>query len=177
MEARSSAGETRAREALRRWADLPVATLRAETAPQTPRTVGYDQIVVPGLPDVSTQEGLRDHLLTALDGAEAGHDVLAVTATEGAVTAAKVLVTGLEVEILSYGRIGELGSRRSLDDDLDLVRRQDRPSDSHAHRVHLTAEAEERLGGPLYYSYATAERIVGDLYPLYREPPRHSVTV
>jgi ribosomal protein S12 methylthiotransferase accessory factor len=43
--------------------------------------------------------------------------------------------------------------------------------------VHLTAEAEERLGGPLYYSYTTAERIVGDLYPLYREPPRHSVTV
>jgi ribosomal protein S12 methylthiotransferase accessory factor len=81
------------------------------------------------------------------------------------------------VEILSYGRIGELGSRRSLADDLDLVRRQDRPSDSHPHRVHLTAEAEERLGGPLYYSYTTAERIVGDLYPLYREPPRHSVTV
>ena len=35
----------------------------------------------------------------------------------------------------------------------------------------------QRLGGPVYYSYATAERIVGDLYPLYREPPRHSVTV
>jgi ribosomal protein S12 methylthiotransferase accessory factor len=175
--ARTSAGETRAREALQRWADLPVATLRAETAPLTPRTVGYEQIVVPDLPDVSTQASLRDHLLTALDGGEPGHDVLAVTATEGAVTAAKVLVTDLEVEILSYGRIGELGSRRSLADDLDLVRRQDRPSDSHPHRVHLTAEAEERLGGPLYYSYTTAERIVGDLYPLYREPPRHSVTV
>ena len=44
-------------------------------------------------------------------------------------------------------------------------------------RVVLTAEAEERLGGPVWYSYATAERIVGDRYPLYREPPRHLVEV
>ena len=175
--AASSPGEARAREALRRWADLPVATLRTETAPQTPRTVGYDQIVVPGLPDLSTQDRLEDHLLTSLDGTEPAHDVLAVIATEGGVTAAKVLVTDLEVEILSYGRIGELGSRRALDDDLDLVRRQDAPSASHQHRVQLTADAEQRLGGPVYYSYATAERIVGDLYPLYREPPRHSVIV
>ncbi|WP_285137623.1 hypothetical protein [Microbacterium sp. lyk4-40-TSB-66] len=43
--------------------------------------------------------------------------------------------------------------------------------------MRLTAEAEERLGGPAWYSYAVAERIVGDLYPLYREPPRHSVEV
>ena len=42
-------------------------------------------------------------------------------------------------------------------------------------QVLLTPDAEERLGGPAWYSYAVAERIVGPLYPLYREPPRHSV--
>ena len=35
---------------------------------------------------------------------------------------AKVLVTGLEVETLSYGRIGELGAADLLETDLDLVR-------------------------------------------------------
>ncbi len=105
------------------------------------------------------------------------HDVLAVTTTVGGVTAAKVLVTNLEVEILSYGRIGELGARTSLAEDLDLVRIQDRPTETHTAQVALTAAAEQRLGGPAYYSYDVADRIVGDLYPLYREPPRHSLTV
>ena len=67
--------------------------------------------------------------------------------------------------------------RASLEDDLGLVRLGDRATGTHTARVRLTAEAEERLGGPAWYSYAVAERIVGDLYPLYREPPRHSVEV
>ena len=91
--------------------------------------------------------------------------------------AAKVLVTNLEVEILSYGRIGELGARGSIAGDLDLVRIQDGPTGTHTARVALTAAAEQRLGGRAYYSYAVADQIVGDLYPLYREPPRHSITV
>jgi ribosomal protein S12 methylthiotransferase accessory factor len=93
------------------------------------------------------------------------------------VVAAKVVVTGLEVETRSYGRIGELGVLDALAGDLDLVRVQPSPSGSHVHRVVLTAEAEERLGGPAWYSYDVAARLVGPLYPLYREPPRHSVAV
>jgi hypothetical protein len=41
--------------------------------------------------------------------------------------------------------------------------------------VHLTAEAEERLGGPAWFDRAGARRRVGPLYPLYREPGRHVV--
>lgn len=170
-------GEPRAREALLAWADIGPEKLRQLTAPVMDRTVAYRDVEVPDLPDLSDQGALLAHLLDALDGHEPAHDVLAVTTTVGGVTAAKVLVTNLEVEILSYGRIGELGSRRSLADDLDLVRIQDGPSETHPDRVGLTEEAELRLGGPAYYSYAVAEQIVGDLYPLYREPPRHSVTV
>jgi hypothetical protein len=93
------------------------------------------------------------------------------------VVAVKVVVTGLEVETLSYGRIGELGVRDALAGDLDLVRVQPQPSGTHTARVVLTPDAEDRLGGPAWYSYAVADRIVGPLYPLYREPPRHSVEV
>jgi hypothetical protein len=39
------------------------------------------------------------------------------------------------------------------------------------------AGAEERLDGPAWYSYDVAAQLVGPLYPLYREPPRHSVEV
>ena len=51
------------------------------------------------------------------------------------------------------------------------------PTGTHVHQVALTAEAEERLGGPAWYSYDVAADLVGPLYPLYREPPRHSVAV
>lgn len=170
-------GEERARAAMQSWADLTGEELRALTAPWTDRTVSYDDIVVPGLPEVADQSELLTHLLASLDGRTPPHDVLALTTAHGDVTVAKVLVTNLEVEILSYGRIGELGVRASLDDDLDLVRLGTSPTGTHTARVHLTAEAEERLGGAAWYSYDVADRIVGDLYPLYREPPRHSVAV
>jgi ribosomal protein S12 methylthiotransferase accessory factor len=67
--------------------------------------------------------------------------------------------------------------RDALAGDLDLVRIQADPSGTHTARVMLTPEAEQRLGGPAWYSYAVAGEIVGPLYPLYREPPRHSVEV
>ena len=108
---------------------------------------------------------------------DARHDVLVARKEVDGVVAVKVVVTGLEVETLSYGRIGELGVREALAGDLGLVRVQTQPSGSHTARVVLTPEAEERLGGPVWYSFARADEIVGPLYPLYREPPRHSVAV
>ena len=170
-------GEMRAREALLAWAELDPRRLQELTAPRQDRTVAYRDIEVPAVPDPSSQEALLSYLLGALDGCEPVHDVLAVTTTVGGVTAAKVLVTNLEVEILSYGRIGELGVLTSLAENLDLVRIQARPTETHTAQVALTAAAEQRLGGPAYYAYEVADRIVGDLYPLYREPPRHSLTV
>lgn len=165
-------GEPRAVAAMRAWHDLGAERLRALTAPDRSRRVGRAAIQVqPGGSDPT--EGPLARLLGSL----AGHDVLAATTRVGEVRVAKVLVTGLEVETLSYGRIGELGAADLLETDLDLVRRADGPSESHPDRVVLTADAEERLGGPVWYSYATAERIVGDRYPLYREPPRHLVSV
>ncbi|WP_136588148.1 MULTISPECIES: YcaO-like family protein [Actinomycetes] len=173
----SSRGEDRAYAAMREWADLSPEALRDLTAPRTDRTVDYRDIVVTDLPEISTQAHLLAHLLASLDGHTPPHDVLAMVTSHGDVTVAKVLVTNLEVEILSYGRIGELGVRASLDDDLDLVRLGAQPTGTHTARVRLTEDAEQRLGGAAWYSYEVAEQIVGDFYPLYREPPRHSVAV
>lgn len=170
-------GEVRATEAMRVWRDLPAGELARLTAPDRRHHVGYDAIVPELGPaaaaDLVSGQPLLDHLLAAL----AGHDVLAGTITVAGVSVAKVVVTGLEVETLSYGRIGEANARDLLGTDLDLVRRQDGPTETHPDRVVLTPGAEERLGGPVWYSYANAAQLVGPLYPLYREPVRHSVTM
>jgi ribosomal protein S12 methylthiotransferase accessory factor len=172
---------------MRFWRELTSEELARLTAPASRHHVDYDSIVVrsggpgasgpgasgTGTAGLSSGQPLLDHLLDAL----ADHDVLAATVTVGGVSVAKVVVPGLEVETLSYGRIGEANSRDLLGTDLDLVRLQDRASVTHPDRIVLTPDAEERLGGPVWYSYAVAARLVGPLYPLYREPARHSVTL
>ena len=104
----------------------------------------------------------------------AGHDVLVeLQPSMGEAVAAKVLVPGLEVETMSYGRIGERGVRRLLDRGDPLVAVGADPGGWA--RVHLTADAQERLGGPAWFDRAGADRRVGALYALYREPGRHTV--
>jgi len=165
-------GEERAAAALTAWRDLGVDRLRSLTAPDRSRTVAFDAITT-GAPELGSTGAQLTYLLEQLHD----HDVLAAPVHVGEVHVAKVVVPGLEVETLSYGRVGEVNARRLLETDLDLVRRQDGPSSSHHDRVLLTPEAEERLGGPVWYSYAAADRVVGPLYPLHREPPRHTVTL
>ena len=162
-------GEPRAVAAMTAWRDLSSEELRALTAPNRSRSVSYLDITVDAVPDLSRPTDLLTSVLDRL----ADHDILTSASTRDGVVVAKTVVTELEVETLSYGRIGELRAAQSLAQDLDLVRIQDGPTDSHHDRICLTPEAEERLGGPAWYSYAVADRIVGPLYPLYREPPRH----
>lgn len=168
VERSTATGEPRAVEAMRAWHDLGPDRLRELTAPDRSRSVDLASVV----PDVPAGTGLTG-LLDTLEG----HDVLVAAGQDGDAWVAKVLATGLEVETMSYGRIGELGVADLLTTDLGLVRVGDGPTASHPDRVLLTAQAEERLGGPAWYSYAAAERVVGPLYPLYREPPRHLVQV
>jgi ribosomal protein S12 methylthiotransferase accessory factor len=117
-----------------------------------------------------------DDLHATVTGAvqAAGHDVLVeLQPSVGDAVAAKVLVTGLEVETMSYGRIGERGVRRLVEADEGLAVVGADPGGWA--RVHLTPAAEERLGGPAWFDRAGADRRVGALYALYREPGRHVV--
>jgi YcaO-like protein with predicted kinase domain len=172
VQAAAGGGEARATAAMTAWRDLGLDALRSLTAPDRRTRVRYEDVVT----DAPPLGEPRDQLVYLLEQL-AGHDVLASMTTVDDVHVAKVVVPGLEVETLSYGRVGEVNARRLLGTALDLVRRQDAPSGTHPDRVLLTPEAEERLGGPVWYSYAAADRVVGPLYPLYREPPRHSVSI
>jgi ribosomal protein S12 methylthiotransferase accessory factor len=75
---------------------------------------------------------------------------------------------------MSYYRIGERNARKLIEMDSPLIRFGE-PSET-LRPVRLTPEALDRLGGrqPLL-DVAAVDRIVGPLYPLYREPEAHHV--
>ena len=86
----------------------------------------------------------------------------------------KVVVPGLEVETMSYHRIGERGVRKLLQRGSSLVGFGNPPPG--AQPVRLPAAAAERLGGTPWLDVIEIDRIVGALYPLYREPEVHCRT-
>ncbi len=87
----------------------------------------------------------------------------------------KAIVPGLEVETMSYHRIGERGVRKLMERGSPLVGIGAPPPG--AAPVRLPAGAAERLGGPAWLDVAEVDRIVGRLYPLYREPEVHSAPI
>lgn len=90
----------------------------------------------------------------------------------GGLACAKVIVPRMEVETMSYYRIGERNAAKLIERDSPLVTR-----DGGGRRlpVRLTEEATERLGGPVWFDADAADAVVGPLYPLYREPEAHHV--
>lgn len=102
---------------------------------------------------------------------DAGLDVLYVdySSPNGEVSAVKAIVPGLEVETMSYGRIGPRNLSRLLARNSDLVVTGDAGGRPAARRILLSPEREAELG-PAWLDYDAMERAVGDLCPLYREP-------
>ena len=83
----------------------------------------------------------------------------------------KAIVPGLEVETMSYHRIGERGLRKLMQRGSRLAGVGAVPPG--AAPVRLPPGAAERLGGDAWLDVAEIDRIVGRLYPLYREPEVH----
>ena len=92
-----------------------------------------------------------------------------------AVRVVKAIVPGLEVETMSYHRIGARGVRKLMARGSALVGMGAPPAGAKA--VRMTREAEAGLGGPAWLDVAAVDRIVGGLYPLYREPEVHSAPI
>ena len=90
-----------------------------------------------------------------------------------AIAVVKVITPGLEVETMSYHRIGERNARKLIERDHPLIRFGE-PSAT-LRPVRLTPDALDRFGGQPLFDTALADAIVGPLYPLYREPEAHHV--
>jgi YcaO-like protein with predicted kinase domain len=169
--------EPRAMAAMRAWSRCSAAELAALLEPvvlsrRSSSPFSALPTVAPGTLD--DPPALLAELLRRLDG----FDVLVVLAPSNGAVAVKVIVPGLEVETMSYDRIGARGVAKLLERDPDdigggLVGLGPPPHEGAASVV-LTAEGRERLGGDAWLDRSTVERIVGPLYPLYREPTRHA---
>ena len=85
----------------------------------------------------------------------------------------KAITPGLEVETMSYHRIGERNACKLIARDHPLVRFGQ--ASATLKPIRLTPEALDRFGGQPLFDTALADRIVGPLYPLYREPEAHHV--
>jgi hypothetical protein len=79
---------------------------------------------------------------------DAGLDVFYVdySSPNGEVSAVKAIVPGLEVETMSYGRIGPRSLHRLLDRDSDLIVTGDASGRPAARRILLAPEREAQLG-------------------------------
>jgi ribosomal protein S12 methylthiotransferase accessory factor len=165
--------EPRVLQAMVQWLQLPETAWR----PALGRTVLREVERVPftALPAAPAHLPLAD--VTERLAAE-GFDVLVKNLTtpqaaDEGVAAAKVVVPGLEVETVAYARLGERNLVRLLDAGRDdLVRVGDRPAGWA--QVHLTAAAQQRVGGPAWLDRAALDSVPGLLLPLYREPSRHA---
>jgi len=87
----------------------------------------------------------------------------------------KAFVPGLEVETMSYHRIGARGLRKLLDRNSPLVGFGPLPAG--AAPIRLPADQAANFPASPWLDTAEIDRIVGSLYPLYREPEVHSAPI
>ena len=105
----------------------------------------------------------------------AGLDPLIVdfSPPDAAMHAVRVIVPRLEVETMSYYRIGERNTAKLIAQDSPLIR-WGQPTET-LRQIRLSPEAYERLGGTPLLDVQAVDAKVGRLYPLYREPGVHEV--
>ncbi|WP_375275124.1 YcaO-like family protein [Methylorubrum thiocyanatum] len=163
--------ESRALQAMLAWIDLSSAELRevlSKTVYSERSTKAFSELPTTSAPDGHARGRIARERLE-----EAGFDVLYVDCSppDGGIGVVKAIVPGLEVETMSYYRIGERNTRKLIEREHPLIRFG--TASETLLPVRLTPEAIERFGGQPLFDVALAENIVGSHYPLYREPESH----
>jgi thiazole/oxazole-forming peptide maturase SagD family component len=161
--------ESRALEAMAAWIGEDAAGLRRHLASCVFASKNSTALsALPTVPPGSLHDGsTRLAWLTERLQRE-GLEILWVDCSPpgSAVRVVRAIVPGLEAETMSYHRIGWRGVARLRTRGDSLV--LDAPGGGAA-RVRLRPEDEARAGGPAWLDVASANAMVGRLYPLYRE--------
>ena len=172
--------EPRGLAGMQRWVTLDLAGMRAVLAPvfAVNTRVSFADLPRPEDPACAADSAaLLSFTVTRLE--RAGFEVLYVDLSppSGGVHAVKMIVPGLEVETMSYRRIGERNLRRLLARQAAdagfpaLVGIGDAPAG--ASPIPLTAPARQRCGGGAWLDHSRLDAVMENLYVLYREPSRH----
>ena len=170
----AKSSDSRAFAEMQRWTDVDAATLRdwlADTMLAERSRRAFADLPRADVPDARARGRLARE---AVEAAE--FDILYVdmSPADASVAVVKVIVPGMEVETMSYYRIGERNVAKlvALDSPLITFGGEESPT---RRPVRLTEEAIARLGGQPFFDTALVDAIVGPLYPLYREPEAHHV--
>jgi ribosomal protein S12 methylthiotransferase accessory factor len=169
----AKSSDSRAFEAMRDWTGRDAATLRGWLADSVLSERGSHRF--DALPTLPAPDGHARAAAARAAVEAAGFDVLYVdmSPADRAISVVKVIVPGMEVETMSYYRIGARNTEKLLALDSPLIRFGAEESET-LRRIRLTPADAERLGHPLFDT-AAADALVGPLYPLYREPEAHHV--
>lgn len=163
--------ESRALSAMLDWAGRGSADLRRILEPVFRVTTHKPFTDLPSTPapDARSRGAIARERVSA-----AGFDILYVDCSppDRSIAIVKVIVPGLEVETMSYHRLGARNAKRLIERDDPLIR-FGRPTETQR-PVRMPPEDLEALDRPLFDT-ALADRLVGSLYPLYREPEAHHV--
>ena len=162
--------EPRALAAMAEWLDQDTPELQARLSNSVFRRT--DTVRFSDLPNAPPDQIAKsaDRLTLLADRLSAQNiDIVYVDCSpEGSpVRAVKVVVPFLESETMSYGRIGWRVTHRLRQRNDPLL--LDAPREG-ACPIRLRPQDEQRVGGPAWFDAARAEQLVGQLYPLYREP-------
>lgn len=170
--------EPRALDSMRRWIAMPLAEIQALLAPRVYRvdeSIAFSDLPTRDETVLGDKKALLDLIAGRLE--EAGLQVLVAdfSPPDGSVWALKAIVPGLEVETMSYRRIGERNLCRLLENaqDGDVALAHIGAAPANAREIRLSAQAQERIGGRAWLDVEALERVLGPLYSLYREPGRH----
>lgn len=168
-----AAEEPRVLEAMLEWLALPESSWRPlvdATVLRRAETVAFTDLPTQ---TPSSSDDLLAEVVSRLGGE--GFEILYRDLSPGTpgVHAVKVVVPGMEVETVAYHRIGERNASRLVASGRsDLVRVGEQPDGWSP--IHLTPDAEARLGGPAWLDGEALSEVATGLLPLYREPSRHT---
>ena len=165
--------ENRALRAMTEWSEMDAEAIRgilASSVLSERSHKAFAELPKTEAPDTRARGRIARERLEA-----AGFDVLYVDCSPpgGTVGVVRAIVPGLEVETMSYHRIGERNARKLIERDNPLIRFGE-PTDT-LRPVRLTPEALDRFGEQPLLDTALVDAVVGPLYPLYREPEAHFV--
>ncbi len=169
----AKASDPRAFAEMHRWTRVSAAALRDWLRPNMLSVRAHKpfaELPRAEVPDARTRGALARAAVEA-----AGFDILYVDMSppDRAVAVVKVIVPGMEVETMSYYRIGTRNTAKLLARGSPLIRFG--AATETLRPVRLPEADRDRFGGQPLLDVAAVDAAVGPLYPLYREPEAHHV--
>lgn len=173
--------EPRALESMLRWIGMPLPEIKAlleQRVYRVDESVAFSALPTADEATMSDKKLLLQNIVDRLESEGLQVLVADFSPEDGSVAALKAIVPGLEVETMSYGRIGERNLRRLIENaqagDVALAGIGDiSRAPEGAREIRLTPEARERVGGRAWLDTNALSQVLGPLYSLYREPGRH----